>query len=45
MSLLDGRLDEGLAGAEGATRAGADYPWPDPDSEIRAGPPRPPRAG
>ena len=33
MSLLDGRLDEGLAGIQDATRAATDYPWPDPDSE------------
>lgn len=34
MSLFDGRLDDGLANAEQATRAPADYPWPDPASDA-----------
>ena len=34
MSLLDGRLDAGLASVDGATRAGDDYRWPEPDSEA-----------
>ncbi len=34
MSVFDGRLDERVAGAEQATRAGDDYAWPDPDSDA-----------